>query len=101
MDFSSGSPIKQNGKFHQLVYPGGNFYEVEEPKVLPFLMHASGSEIFIADLASGVVVLQAIEALSPHPLPYPSRKTGCGTQNMACWRHLCGKNRTVSFKQPA
>ena len=28
-------------------------------------MHASGSEIFIADFALGIVVVQAIGALSP------------------------------------
>ena len=33
--------------------------------VLPFLMHASGSEIFIADFALGIVVMQATGALSP------------------------------------
>ena len=63
-------------------------------------MHASGSEIFIADLASGVVVVQAVGALPSHPLLYQYEQIGCGTVKMACWRHLCGKNRTVSFKQP-
>ena len=49
----------------KIIYPWGNFYEVEEPKVLPFLMHASGSERFIADFAWGIVVVQATGALSP------------------------------------
>ena len=55
----------------KIIYPWGNFYEVEEPKVLPFLMHASRYEIFIADLASGVVVVQAARELFPPSVAVP------------------------------